>query len=172
MDFVSGILQGKICSSALLPTLEKLVVENPYCSAYQMALSKILSNLQPEEYEARLGELSMYAPSRKWMWEFINQPISREEKSNEELSTLAQEINEPQVQEKNLQPQEIASQEKKESGDNEFFSETLARIYIKQMKYERAIKIFEKLSLKFPEKSVYFADQIRFLRIIIENNKK
>ena len=39
-------------------------------------------------------------------------------------------------------------------------TETLARIYLEQKNYDKAIKAYEILSLKYPEKSGFFADQI------------
>ena len=57
----------------------------------------------------------------------------------------------------------------RESGDDEFLSETLTRVYIKQKKYDKALTIIKRLSLNFPQKSVYFADQIRFLELLIQN---
>jgi len=50
--------------------------------------------------------------------------------------------------------------------------ETLAKKMIKDKKYPEAIEILRKLNLNNPKKSVYFADQIRFLEKVIENSKK
>ena len=61
------------------------------------------------------------------------------------------------------------TEEKEEGG--EFLTETLARIYIKQKKYEQALTIIKRLSLNFPKKSVYFAHQIRFLELLIMNER-
>jgi hypothetical protein len=48
-------------------------------------------------------------------------------------------------------------------------TETLANIHIKQKHYHKAIEIFEKLSLKYPEKSIYFAARIKELERLITN---
>jgi hypothetical protein len=49
-----------------------------------------------------------------------------------------------------------------------FVTETLAKIYIGQGYYSKAMDIYEKLSLKFPEKSSYFASQIEKVKEYIK----
>ena len=51
--------------------------------------------------------------------------------------------------------------------NDEFITETLSRIYLKQGHYQKAIESFKRLSLKFPEKSVYFAHQIEEIKKLI-----
>lgn len=51
-------------------------------------------------------------------------------------------------------------------------TETLAQIYIKQGRYSRALEIIRQLNLNYPKKNIYFADQIRFLEKLIENENK
>lgn len=52
-----------------------------------------------------------------------------------------------------------------------YFTETLARIYIKQGRYDKALQIIQRINLNNPKKNAYFADQIRFLEKLILNNK-
>lgn len=53
--------------------------------------------------------------------------------------------------------------EKESPGEDDYLTETLARIYIRQEKYDRALRIFRTLNLKYPKKSGYFAEQIAYL---------
>ena len=68
--------------------------------------------------------------------------------------------------------EEPQTEKKPQKGEeNEILTEIMAGIYIKQGKYENAVKIIRQLSLKYPKKNRYFADQIRFLEKLIINNK-
>ena len=50
-------------------------------------------------------------------------------------------------------------------------TETLARVYLEQKQYKKAIQAFKILSLKYPEKSSFFADRIRAVEKIQKDNK-
>lgn len=54
--------------------------------------------------------------------------------------------------------------------EEEYFTETLARIYIKQGRYQKALDIIGRLHQQYPQKNAYFADQMRFLEKLIINN--
>lgn len=51
-------------------------------------------------------------------------------------------------------------------------TESLARIFIKKGNYKKGLEIITELNLKNPKKSIYFADQIRFLKKLIINESK
>lgn len=50
-------------------------------------------------------------------------------------------------------------------------TETLARVYLEQKKYKKAIQAYKILSLKYPEKSSLFADQIKEIKNLKDSNK-
>lgn len=53
--------------------------------------------------------------------------------------------------------------------DESLMTETLAKVYVEQKKYENAIQAFRILSLKYPEKSTFFADRIKKIEIFQKN---
>ena len=63
-----------------------------------------------------------------------------------------------------ISEREEASDDAHETLREEYFTETLAKVFVKQGNYERAIEILTKINLENPRKSAYFADQIRFLQ--------
>ncbi len=67
---------------------------------------------------------------------------------------------------KDTERKEVVLEEKQ---DSYLMTETLAKVYLEQNKYENAIKAYEILSLKYPEKSGFFADQIKRIRILQKN---
>ena len=55
--------------------------------------------------------------------------------------------------------------------DNSYLmTETLARVYLEQKKYTKAIQAYEILILKYPEKSSLFADRISDIKTLQQNN--
>jgi hypothetical protein len=55
---------------------------------------------------------------------------------------------------------------------NELMTETLAKVYLEQKNYKKAIQAYRILSLKYPEKNSFFADRITDLEKIEINNTK
>jgi len=74
----------------------------------------------------------------------------------------------PQIKnEETSSPMERQLENQEENDD--LVTETLAMIYAKQGYNRKAIQIFEKLSLKYPEKSTYFAAQIEKIKLLMNN---
>lgn len=95
------------------------------------------------------------------------------EKSESDISIRLKPLEQPTEEEADERPEEDESGEahNEEDEDDSCFTETLAKIYVKQQRYSKALEIIKKLSLKYPKKNAYFADQIRFLEKLIINAK-
>ena len=54
--------------------------------------------------------------------------------------------------------------------NDDLITETLANLYLQQKNYDKALEAFKKLSLKYPEKNIYFASRIKEIEVIKNNN--
>jgi tetratricopeptide (TPR) repeat protein len=119
---------------------------------------------------------------QEWLQLSRTQPINRE---NESSSKIA-EIDENKKKKAELIDKFIEASPKispikqttessiyleKNITDNSYLmTETLARVYLEQKKYQKAIQAYEILILKYPEKSSFFADRISDIKILQHNN--
>lgn len=68
---------------------------------------------------------------------------------------------------KTMEFEDISERSSKQN--ESLMTETLAKVYVEQKKYDNAIQAYRILSLKYPEKSVFFADRIKAIKILQSN---
>ena len=123
---------------------------------------------------------------QEWLQLASFKPISREEnvnseEKNEEISNTDLEKKKkieiidkfieanPKISPVKNTPISVASE--RSSPDTSYLmTETLAKVYLEQKKYQKAIQAYEILILKYPEKSHFFADRILDIKIIQQSN--
>jgi hypothetical protein len=116
----------------------------------------------------------------EWMQLISTKPIVREEiptNSTEKITKNEGKFNlidqfielNPKIKpiDKNAVFQNITTEQSTES--ESLMTETLAKVYLEQKKYESAIKAYRILSLKYPEKSGFFADRIKAIKNLQKN---
>ncbi|NQV77354.1 MAG: hypothetical protein HQ490_03265, partial [Lutibacter sp.] len=95
----------------------------------------------------------------EWMQLISQKPIVRDIKTNDTFNIIDKFIeSKPKIKpvDKNAINIDISLESSKENSS--LMTETLAKVYLEQMKYENAIKAYRILCLKYPEKSSFFAD--------------
>ena len=157
-DWDSGIF---IIEDESAPQEEKIIYMDPgFSVAEQFDLLELESDEQePVEKEASAAETEIPEEQHKHFKRQIHTELI-------DRFILANPRIEPSKERSDQTPEDISSPFTEVQGG--FVTETLARIYINQGYYSRAIEIYEKLSLKFPEKSDYFAAQIEKVKDLIK----
>jgi len=119
---------------------------------------------------------------QEWLQLSRTQPINRETESNTKTTLLDEnKKKKAELIDKFIeaspkispikQSTEFATNFETNKTDNSYLmTETLARVYLEQKKYQKAIQAYEILILKYPEKSSFFADRISDIKILQQNN--
>jgi hypothetical protein len=120
---------------------------------------------EKEENEEKNGELSenLKMPFEKWLSK--SETFKYKEKERH-IDSIIRNLNERKIsnEKKNFYSSSVAAK-KSIKENNEMNTETLAEIYLKQGNYPRAIEIYEHLMLSNPEKKLFFASRINYIKL-------
>ena len=167
--------------------LKKILNSYPYFQSVSAYLLKTLKIQEKESFNELLPRTALLSYDRKTLrdWLFTSEEIDTPDNSKVEkysfldwFDIINDEV--PKVEKKlDLIDEFIKNSpkiefSKEEESDNkitvdtkikdELITETLAKIYVTQKKFNKAIKAYDILSLKYPKKSSFFADQINYIK--------
>ena len=179
-------------SQADIYDVEQLYEQYPYCSAIAILYLKALADREDLKFNNKLKKIALSVYSRERLHEitYLKAEVKTPEiipaaYSIEDIPVKTKAIDfrgqslidkfiesNPKISPISTGPEEHTNEPITQEIDvtETIFTESLAKIYIKQKQYDKAKRIFERLNLKFPEKSSYFADQIKNIDKLITNN--
>ena len=167
--------------------LKKILNSYPYFQSVSAHLLKTLKIQEKESFNELLPRTALLSYNRKTLrdWLYSSEEIDPPDNSKVEkysfldwFDIINDEV--PKVEKKldlidefiKNSPKIEFSKEEKSNNEitidtkikDELITETLAKIYVTQKKFNKAIKAYDILSLKYPKKSSFFADQINYIK--------
>ena len=172
--------------------IEKISKDFSYYLPSKLLMLLILKNNDVIEYYKKLNEFSIQFIDRKFLKKTIE-----DGRSNNEIKEVFEDIeiinspnensfldwilktksiknqdildSENRWQELNLSNLKVSTRSLEKITKEDYMTETLAKVYVKQEKYKEAMKAYKILSLKYPEKISLFANQIKDLKKRLKN---
>ena len=153
--------------------LEKAILINPVIDSLEKKLAKELP-----ENNLNIGKPLSFSNSEKrsfseWLKLSSVKSIIREPSVRDKMISKSSIIDQFIEKKPKLKPviksDNIIVSNLKNESTNSLMTETLAKVYLEQKKYENAIQAYKILSLKYPEKSGFFADQIKRIQTLQKN---
>ena len=144
-----------------LNVLEK----NIYGSLIQNQLINELENQQEiiqteQEVDSPIKEIM---PLNEWL---LIKPSQKPNSREKEIDNIIKNLNDRKISTERKNFYSAANAAKNSLKDNdEMNTETLAEIYVKQGNYPKAIEIYEQLMLSNPEKKLFFASRIKYIKL-------
>ena len=167
--------------------LKKILNSYPYFQFVSAHLLKTLKIQEKESFNELLPKTALLSYNRKVLrdWLFTSEEIDNNDNSkvekysfldwfdiiNDEVPKVEKKLDLIDEFIKNSPKIEFSKEEKSDNEiitntkiKDELITETLAKIYVTQKKFNKAIKAYDILSLKYPKKSSFFADQINYIK--------
>ncbi len=196
-QFYNYLEDSSLLNENTLAATKQLTTDFPWFQSAWMLYLRNLKNINSEAFDGELKKVAILVPERKNLFKYLNSQLPTRKVSIEKLkaaSTLYQLEGHVELSENNslidkfLSSDTGASRKKRNFAESsetfdaktqvnksiaendELITETLATIYFQQKNYEKAQEAYQKLSLKYPEKSVYFAARIKEIEVLKQNN--
>ncbi|MEY8020849.1 hypothetical protein AB8P51_08465 [Muriicola sp. SD30] len=124
-----------------------------------------LSSSKPIESRIKSKEQKASIP------ENMEFPIAEESEKKKKFDLIDRFLEEnPKIIPQEQDSSKVDIKESTKINSEELMTETLARVYLEQKKYKKALQAYKILSLKYPEKSSFFASRIKAVKQLQKEN--
>jgi tetratricopeptide (TPR) repeat protein len=195
--FKNLLFNQSLLNNETIVELKLLTEKYPWFQLGWILYLKNLKQIESPEYHPVLKKVAVMISNRKLLYNFLNSDSQRKnEKTELDSSITAFDGFDIEIEtddgnslidkfllsksgtirrnhgdeDRGESESRIDLAEKSITENDELITETLAAIYFQQKNYEKALGAYKKLSLKYPEKSIYFATQIEEIEKLKNTN--